>query len=136
MLVVADANVLFAALIKDSTTRELILSDKLTLATPEFVIDEFGKHMGALSLKTSVKRGELESIFNELLAVSEVKIISMEELNEFKEKAVKISPDPDDVPYFALALKYNCSIWSNDAKLKKQSAVRIFSTKELLEFLK
>ncbi|PIN85274.1 MAG: hypothetical protein COV47_03030 [Candidatus Diapherotrites archaeon CG11_big_fil_rev_8_21_14_0_20_37_9] len=42
----------------------------------------------------------------------------------------KISPDPKDVPYFALALKLRCPIWTNDKLLKKQKKVKIISTSE------
>lgn len=51
------------------------------------------------------------------------------------EEASKISPDSDDVVYFALALKFDCSIWSNDKRLKEQPAVKILTTEELLEML-
>jgi len=38
---VLDANILFAALIKDSLTAELIIKDELQLYAPEFLLDEF-----------------------------------------------------------------------------------------------
>jgi len=45
--------------------------------------------------------------------------------------AEKISPDPNDLMYFALALKLKCPIWSNDKELKKQNEVIIYSTEDL-----
>jgi len=45
-------------------------------------------------------------------------IISKNEVKTFIKKAEQISPDPDDVLYFATALKLNCGIWSNDKELK------------------
>lgn len=41
MRLVLDANILFAALIKDSLTAELIIKDELQLYAPEFLLDEF-----------------------------------------------------------------------------------------------
>ena len=35
--------------------------------------------------------------------------------------------------YFALALKLNCGLWSNDKELKKQSKVKILNTNEVYE---
>ena len=35
--------------------------------------------------------------------------------------------------YFALALKLNCGIWSNDKKLKNQDKVKVYSTEDLLK---
>lgn len=43
----------------------------------------------------------------------------------------KISPDKDDVDYFALALKLDIGIWSNDKLLKGQSVVKVFNTMEM-----
>jgi predicted nucleic acid-binding protein len=51
-------------------------------------------------------------------------------------KARRISPDPDDVQYFALALKLDASIWSNDKNLKNQNIVKVFSTDELVKILR
>lgn len=64
-----------------------------------------------------------------------IKVVPGDELLEFFAKAESISPDPDDVLYFALALKSNCAIWSNDKKLKEQSEVRVFSAEELLKIV-
>ena len=50
-------------------------------------------------------------------------------------EAKEISPDPDDVPYLALALKLGCAIWSNDKELKKQSVVKVYNTQEILQLL-
>ena len=58
------------------------------------------------------------------------------EYKEFKDKADSISPDPNDTQYFALALKLNCPIWSNDKKLKEQSEIKVLNTSELIELLK
>ncbi|MEK6928390.1 MAG: hypothetical protein AABW65_00335 [Nanoarchaeota archaeon] len=37
---------------------------------------------------------------------------------------------------FALALKLDCAIWSNDKKLNEQDKVKIYSTEDLIELLK
>ncbi|MBS3095717.1 hypothetical protein J4231_03480, partial [Candidatus Woesearchaeota archaeon] len=45
----------------------------------------------------------------------------------------KISPDPNDLDFFALALKLDLPIWSNDNLLKKQNTLNVFSTLDLLK---
>ena len=50
--------------------------------------------------------------------------------------AENLTPDPDDMAYFAIALRLNCAIWSNDKKLKEQSKVKIFNTYELTRMSK
>ena len=49
----------------------------------------------------------------------------------YVEEAEKLTPDPDDMAYFALALKLNCAIWSDDKKLKEQDKIKVYHTYEL-----
>ena len=62
-------------------------------------------------------------------------LFDKEDIKEFFKEACKISPDSDDIEYFALALKLNCPIWSEDKALKKQSIVKVYSTSELIKLL-
>jgi len=43
--------------------------------------------------------------------------------------------DVTDSPFLALALALDSPIWTNDAHLKQQNLVDVYTTKELLEFL-
>ena len=61
--------------------------------------------------------------------------VKEEDLIAYMEEADLITPDPDDVMYFALALKLNCSIWSNDKKLKHQDKIKVYFTEELVKEL-
>jgi len=54
----------------------------------------------------------------------------------YVEKAEKLTPDLDDMTYFALALKLNCAIWSNDKKLKEQNKVEVYNTYELSKIIR
>ena len=65
-----------------------------------------------------------------------IKLIPYEEFKSFIAKAEKISPDPKDTEYLALALKLNCILWSNDKKLKTQDKVKVYSTEDLMNELK
>jgi len=53
----------------------------------------------------------------------------------FITEAEKISPDKKDSDYFALALKFDCAIWTNDKKLREQERVKIYSTEEINELI-
>ncbi|TXT53231.1 MAG: putative nucleotide-binding protein, containing PIN domain [Promethearchaeota archaeon] len=44
MKLVVDANILFAGLIKDGKTAELLTSDRLQLLAPQFLFEEFAKY--------------------------------------------------------------------------------------------
>lgn len=135
MRLVIDANILFSALIKDSTTRKLISEPKLSLYTPKFFVGEFLEHLWELKEKTGADESLLKEKMNDFI-IKNIKLIPSEEIFPFISEASTISPDKDDVAYFALALKLKCAIWSNDVKLKKQNRVKIYSTKEILEKLK
>lgn len=130
MDLIVDANILFAALIKNSFSHQLLFSGKLHLYTSEFIFRELEKHKDELLKKTS----RTVEDFYRVLAIFErrVIIVPLEELVEFVQEAEKISPDPDDMIYFALALKLNCAIWSEDKKLKKQDQVKVYNTTEIL----
>jgi predicted nucleic acid-binding protein len=134
MKLIVDANVLFSALIKDSITAEILLSDKLQLYTPEFIIREFEKHKNTIIAKTHRSKESFEEIQDILKEV--INIIPKEEYMLFYNEALLISPDKNDAMYFALAIKYGCAIWSNDAKIKQQDSVLVHNTKEILELIK
>ncbi len=64
-----------------------------------------------------------------------VEFVPIAEFKDFLNEAKLVCPDPDDIEYFALALKLGCPIWSNDKALKKQASIKIFSTSELIKEL-
>ena len=129
MDLVLDANILFAALIKDSITIDIILTEDLHLFAPEYIFDEFYKHKEEILGKTRRTLREFEEIFSILSNL--ITAIPKEEFQKFLEEAEMISPDKDDVQYFALALKLNIPILSNDKKLKEQDKIKVYTTKEL-----
>ena len=132
MDLVVDANITFAAIIKESKTHEIIFDGRLHLFTTEFFFAEFKEHSKEIQKKTEKTEEEV----NHLLDVLKKKIIliPLEELLPYLDEAEKISPDPDDVAYIALALKLKCAIWSQDKKLKeKQNNVQVYSTEDLVK---
>jgi len=133
MILVIDANILFSALIKNSVTTEIILEGDVQLFAPEFIIQEFFKYEELIMNKTNRTREEIVTIMHQLKDL--INVVPQEEYSKFIKKAELISPDEKDVMYFALALKLNCGIWSNDKKLKEQKDIQIYSIKEILEIL-
>ena len=136
MQLVLDANILFSALIRAKDTRKLMLNEKITLFTPEFMLYEFSKHIDILEEKTALSKEVLKELLQELILESKLRTFSDSELEDFLYHAKSISPDPDDVPYFALALKLHCGIWSNDKKLKEQTKINVYSTEDIIEYLR
>lgn len=133
MRLAIDANILFAALIKDGLTRRILLERRYHLYAPRYLIEEFSKKMCELEKKTSLTKEVLSQKIEKLIRLSGITVIEEAEFKEFIEESERISPDPKDVPYFALSLKLNCPIWSADKRLKKQGVIRITDTKEMIE---
>ena len=136
MRVVLDANVLFSALILDSTTRKLILEYDGTFLFPEYIFEEAEKHKEEILQKSGMNSYE----FNKLLALilRKVIIIPSEVLAPYRQEPYEIAKDIDanDMLFFACALAYKDSvIWSNDSRLKKQSQIKVINTEEAIELL-
>ena len=132
MKLVIDAIVLFAALIKEGSTAELLISDKLQLFAPEFLFTEFVKYKEIILKKTHRSLEEFDQFFD--ILKEQITVIPKNEIIPFMDKAEKISPDPKDIVYLALAFALKAYLWSNDKKLKKdQNVITVFSTEELIE---
>ena len=132
MKLVVDANVLFAALIKEGSTAELLISDKLQLFAPEFLFTEFAKYKKQILKKTHRSHEEFIQFLD--LLEEQIIVIPKKEIVPFINKAEKISPDPKDTVYLALAFALKANLWSNDKNLKKgQKEIIVFSTEELIE---
>ena len=129
MDLVIDANVVFSALIKDSFTYNLLFNDTFHLFTPEYIFTELEKHKEELMNKTERTTEEFFRLVETLKR--RIVIVPLEELVPHVKEAEKLTPDPDDMAYFALALKLNCSILSNDKKLKEQNKIEVYNTHEL-----
>jgi len=50
-------------------------------------------------------------------------------------EGLTLAPHPKDLEYFALALRFDFPIWSNEKAFNKQSKVKVFSTSDLISFL-
>ena len=134
MDVVVDANVLFAALIKEGASRRLLVSDSIKMHAPEFILEEMEKYGELILRKTGKSKEEVQRI----LAVLRRRItfVPLSEFVPFLDRAKQISPDEKDVSYIALALKLCLPLWSNDKVLKeKQKVVTIYSTDEILQLI-
>ena len=133
MELIIDANILFSSLIKDSITAHIMFDENIKLYAPEFLLSEFAKYENFILKKTSRNKNEFKEILTSLNEV--ITVFPQEEYRQFIDKAKHICPDENDVMYFAIALKLDCAIWSNDKKLKEQKVIKIYSTQELVKKL-
>jgi len=131
MKLVVDANILFAASIKDGLTAEIFISEDLQLFAPEFLLEEFSKYQNQIIEKTHRSKEDFKKFLH--LLKEYITFIPQKNITPFLEHVDSFSPDPKDSVYLALALALKSAIWSNDKKLKeKQNHVEVLSTEDLI----
>ena len=136
MNIIIDANILISGLIKDSSTRKSLFSEKFNFYIPEYIITEVNKYIPEISEKAKLTQKEIINLFN--LILEHLIIVPFNDYKEHLEKAVKIvaNIDEKDAQYIALALfTKNNGIWSNDKHLKNQVNINVLTTKDMLNYL-
>lgn len=133
MKLVVDANVVISALISPyGKTSEILFSDQFELYSPEYLRRELEKYKKYICDKTGFSLEKIDFLIS--LIFLNIKIVPISEFQELLREASKICPDENDEEYFALVLKLNCPLWSNDKALK-QSSLRVLNTSEVLDLI-
>lgn len=133
MLIVADANELFSALIARNKTLEMFLHNSLEIISPSFIIQEFREHLDEISIRAKITPHEAMTFA--VILMQKVRLIDVKDYEDFLKEAQSLISDLDDIDYIALALKFNCSLWSEDKGIRDNSKVKVMNTKELLQSL-
>ncbi|HLD12342.1 MAG TPA: PIN domain-containing protein [Candidatus Nanoarchaeia archaeon] len=133
MQLVIDANILFAALIKEGINTTIIGTPNIQFLAPAYLYQELEKHKEFILEKTTRTPEEFSQLLTHLK--ENITTLTDEELEPYGKTATTISPDPGDIAYFATALHSNCPIWSNDKRLKQQKLIPIITTQELITLL-
>ena len=133
MRLVVDTTELFSFFNERSKARGLSLIPNLELHSPYFSLDEIKEHKADIVKRFSLS--EIQFVLIGKLLNFVIKFAKEKEYSEFIREAESISPDSNDTDFFALALKLDCAIWSEDKELKKQSRVKIYSTSGLIKEL-
>ncbi|MGD2092269.1 MAG: PIN domain-containing protein [Candidatus Aminicenantes bacterium] len=129
---VLDTNIIFSSLLKDSSTRKIILSDIFDLFAPEFLFTEIKKYEEIILKKSGIKKENFELLL--LLLQSHIAVIPFSTFSEFLKEAEEEMEKIDikDAPFIALALKLKIPVWSNDLHFKKQKKVESYTTDEII----
>jgi len=135
MLLVVDVNVVFSALINKGDSFKVFelnkTFNKFEFVIPEYLFLELGRRLDKLLSLSKLTKEELAETFS-FIKKQTNPISAVTFLNKLPEA---IELNSKDSPYLALALKLNCGIFSGDKGLKKQDKVKVFSPRELLDFL-
>ena len=136
MQLVLDTNILVASLLRKGPTRSVLFSKEFELFSPDNIAAEVMRNKEEFKRKSSTNEKDfLDSLE---LTLENIAVVPIEEYAGLRKKALSLCPEKhkDDWPFIALALRLNCSLWSNDSALKKQPEVKVYSTAELLQILK
>jgi predicted nucleic acid-binding protein len=125
-----------AGLIRNSTSREILLNPNFEFYTPDFLLIEIKNHKDQIMKKGGLSEGKFNTIYE--LLIDRINVLPksdiMDHINEAKQIIGDI--DLDDVTFIALALAIpNNGIWTEDKHFRKQNKIKIWSTKEILELL-
>lgn len=135
MKLVVDTNILVSFFRPNPVN--LIISSfdsfKLELFIPEQAKEELLRNKSDILKYAKISLEEFNKRISQLERL--LSIESKDSFNEFESQAKSLSPHDKDTPIFALALKLNCPIWSNELAFKEQSKIKIFSTKDMIELL-
>jgi predicted nucleic acid-binding protein len=133
MRLVVDTNRIIASLVRESTSRKILLSDKFEFLTVGFAESEIEEHRQELQERAKLTEKQLDAVlavlFSRIFVVSDVAIQNkMPEARKIMDKI-----DPSDTPFMALALAVeNDGIWSDDRHFLRQRRVKTWKTKDLL----
>ena len=135
MKFVVDTNVL-VSFFRENPVNKIISeykSLKLELFSLEYMIKELKKNKNDVFKYSNLNEEQFNLRLSELLSI--IKLIPEEFCKEFKNEAKQLSPHDKDIPVFALALKLNCPIWSNEPGFKEQSKIKVFNNRDMIELL-
>jgi len=128
-----DTNI-FLSFFRPNPVNELISKSTLLglfLYTSDKNIEELKRKKQDVLKYAKINSEQFDPLLSNLLRF--IRLIPIESCKEFKSEAKKLAPHDKDIPIFALALKLNCPIWSNEPDFKKQYSIKVLSTRDMIE---
>jgi predicted nucleic acid-binding protein len=123
-----------AALLKDASTRRLLISNSFKFFAPYELKQEFEKYREELLKKS--KLNEFAFDFTTEFLLKKIELINLNKYPEAEQKANKIMYEIDskDAPFLAVGIALKLSgIWSEDTHFTKQSVLPVYTNKRLNE---
>lgn len=136
--IVADTNILISALIKDhSINAKLIKSGYLTVYFPAYGLKELDGYQAYIKAKREKSSQSVALEYARSFILKNITIIPSDQYQSKMGNAFEIMKEIDekDAPILALAMQMGYPLWSNDKHFQRQSAVKVYTTKDLLELI-
>jgi predicted nucleic acid-binding protein len=134
MKLVIDTNRIMAGLLKDSTSRKIILHDSFSFFAPDYIEAELSKHRPYLMKKAKMPQPDFDLLMHTLL--DRIILVPFEDFEHAYGHAMRIMEtiDENDSPFLAVGLALDIgSIWTEDRHFLRQDLLKVFSTRDLIE---
>ena len=134
MIFVVDSNILISALIRDSTTRKILIESEWTFYYPENSFQEVRKYSSMILEKSGMNEEDIGKVL--MILLKHIILVPEEQFKAHIEEANKIlgKIDVNDVVFLALAMSLdNSKIWSNDSHFQKQNKVKSLKTEYVVK---
>jgi len=133
MFTAVDTNILTSFFMKGSKIRAMLLSLVMVSLSPSFALMELGTNRPWIMERAKINKSKFSELTRILSSV--VRFVPLEEYASKLSEAKDISPDPDDIDFFAVALLLDAIIWSQEKRLKKQDKVEVLNISEMEHLL-
>jgi predicted nucleic acid-binding protein len=137
MRLVIDSNRLVAGVLKDSSSRELILSERFEFYSPYHLVIEIKKYEDYLIQKGRLADGQFDTILNALM--DNIILVPYEEFKDEFEEAIGIMKDIDvkDAPFLAVGMALGLDgIWSEDRHFREQDGLTVYDMGDMMSMLR
>lgn len=129
---VVDANILFSALLRDSSTRRLLLHAGLDLYTPAWLWHKMERNRAYLVGKSHATNASFDLLVQSL--ADRIRDLPDAVLRPHMHEALRrVGADGRlDAPYVAAAIAIDARIWTHDATLAQRAGVPVVVTADLI----
>ena len=136
MRLIIDTNRIMAGLLKDSTSRKIILHDSFSFFAPDYTETELFKHRPYLVKKSKIPERDFDLLMHALL--EQIILVPFEDFESEFGHAIQVMEtiDENDAPFLAVGLALGIGhIWTEDRHFLKQDFLKVCSTRDLLEII-
>jgi predicted nucleic acid-binding protein len=131
MKIVVDVNRIIAALLKDNTSRKILMNTEFEFFTPEYTFYEIEKHKPEFIKKMKIDEEEFDMVLTMIL--ENVKIVSSLKYRHLLEECKGYIADINDVPFLAACIAIKADgIWSHDTHFRECKKIRTYTNTNLV----
>ncbi len=136
MKLIIDTNVLISSLLKDSSTREILLNESIDFYVPEIILSEINRYIPYIVQKSELSEEDVKKLLN--THMENLHLVPIDEYEGKLDEGMNIIGEIDekDTQFIALALSIkNDGIWSNDKHFDKQTKIQVYKTSHIVNLL-